>query len=804
MAVVCSKNTTPSFEVFQSSGFLDPNQQTSNIVTDAYAAFDEIADVVSKLGSLQNNFAIGEAPTESTYSPPVVPESREFSFSEPAEPTISAIPAILPYEPPDVPTLLDEGNYADPAPPVSAEFTAPTFVSPPTPDFADLTFTDPTAPSAVQIAEPSPFVMPTAPTFDETITLDLSGGPGAAPVYDLDAAPAVTMPEMPAAPTISEPAVPVISGLDIPEFEDLEPITLSVDLPTPDLPDITDTLDYTNELWTSANVDDMAEHMARVRGGDFAIGEDIFRQIFNRAMVQVRRESVAQERQGRRAWGRLGWDIPGGVALAAEREAAENVSRANSFHAMETAIKEATQKNDDFWKSIELGAQLEALYAEAHKAYQDRALRYAVAVIDASVAILNAYIARYNAQVAAARVAIEEARVQLESQRITLEQYRLRIEAAIARGESQKLELELYKAQWEGIDAAVRVYATQIEAVKANLDAQRILLESHNLNIQGYATRVDAWAKEWEGQRVKIQGEGLRVQQFDSYVRAYAADIQGFSAEVQGESARIGTGAEIMRAKVENAKLAQEQYRTEWQGVQAKIDALSRTIDADARVYESLSRNEQARVSSLVEIERVRQQAAAVDVDRFKAEWDGVVAMVEARTNINDSRVKLYEGLVRGAIAHVEGSARSAEVTAQAALADIQRYSAHWGGISSMAQATAAFVQADAALYRAQVDGAQTASTVGIENARLQLQWNQANQAGDIEEARLAVQQITDAARLAETAQIALGQIYAQLLAASWSSMSYSESVSKGLSYSISDRNSYSCSYATSTVAGAP
>jgi hypothetical protein len=121
-----------------------------------------------------------------------------------------------------------------------------------------------------------------------------------------------------------------------------------------------------------------------------------------------------------------------------------------------------------------------------------------------------------------------------------------------------------------------------------------------------------------------------------------------------------------------------------------------------------------------------------------------------------------------------------------------------------MAQATAAFVQADAALYRAQVDGAQTASTVGIENARLQLQWNQANQAGDIEEARLAVQQITDAARLAETAQIALGQIYAQLLAASWSSMSYSESVSKGLSYSISDRNSYSCSYATSTVVGAP
>ena len=267
---------------------------------------------------------------------------------------------------------------------------------------------------------------------------------------------------MPIKPTYVVPEVPTLSGITVPEFGGIQDIDTTVPLPDTTFPDLDTGLEYTNALWTSANLDDMASHMSRVRAGDFAINATIWGQVFDRAMSQIRREARTREREGRRAWSRLGWMMPGGVALAQQELAAHDINESATAKALEVAVQETVQKNEDFWKAITQGAQLEGLYREAWDQYHERGLRFAIAVQNAGVAVYNALVAKYQVQVAAAQVTIESKRLMLENERLKLEQFKAEIEAEIAKGEIDKLRMQLYIAQWDGVKAAIEVYATEV------------------------------------------------------------------------------------------------------------------------------------------------------------------------------------------------------------------------------------------------------------------------------------------------------------------------------------------------------
>ena len=146
----------------------------------------------------------------------------------------------------------------------------------------------------------------------------------------------------------------------------------------------TDTLtdfscDFTEVMWSSAYVQEMRDRLAEIRAGDFAISADIWAQIFDRATRQVRREALTREREGNIAWARLGWDMPGGVALGAQELAAQNINEAASAAALEQAVQESLQKEDQFQKAVVQGKELESLMAEVHSKFYDRQVQCSVA-----------------------------------------------------------------------------------------------------------------------------------------------------------------------------------------------------------------------------------------------------------------------------------------------------------------------------------------------------------------------------------------------------------------------------------------
>jgi hypothetical protein len=103
-------------------------------------------------------------------------------------------------------------------------------------------------------------------------------------------------------------------------------------------------------------------------------------------------------------------------------------------------------------------------------------------------------------------------------------------------------------------------------------------------------------------------------------------------------------------------------------------------------------------------------------------------------------------------------------------------------------------ITADATIYKAKSDGALANVTASVEAGRFKVQEAELNLRAQVESARLSVTQLSDSKRLAETAQAALGNIYAQLLASTYSSYSISQSTSysagKSMAYNTSRSSS--------------
>ena len=619
MTLVCTRNAPPEGLGAVSYG-LDPTAISGQWVEEARNAFAQLADSLSILGTLSYNFTIASPGTVAPYASPQPPTELSYAYDTPEDPFQETITA------------------------------------------------------------PPPFAIGTAPTFSETLVIDESGQPGAAPEPTFGDAPLVVMPEFPDDVSYTVPSVPTIDGIIIPNFLPIESVDPSITIPTFTVEDLSNQLTYTNNLWTSTDLDDMRSHMDRVRNGDFSITAIIWQQIFDRASMQLRKEAITRERAARRQWSKNGWMMPGGIALAGAQQAAQDINESTAMKALEVAVQEAVQKDEQFWKSMSQGVSIESLYNKAHAEYYERGLRFAIALQDAYLAIYQALIAKFNAEIAAAQMQIESKRLEIDNQRLKLEENKLVIEAALARGEADKLELQLYIAQWEGIKAAVDVYKAEVEAVKVNVDAQRANLEAHGLNIQQYKTLVDAWATEWQGYESKMKGEEAKAAVFDSLVKAYSARVAAYSAEIGGEEARVKSATEF-------AKLQQDTNRYE--------------------------------------------------LERFKTEWDA---------------------------------------------------------ISSKLDATARQAQANASVFSSQVQGAVAKTNADVQIAGYNLDVAKVNQVGAIEAAKLSVAQLLEQAKLSQEAELALGNIYAQLVSATYSTINYSESRSNGMSYNYSDANSWVCS----------
>jgi hypothetical protein len=316
---------------------------------------------------------------------------------------------------------------------------------------------------------------------------------------------------------------------------------LGVSVQAPSFPGISNQFNFVEEEYSSLTRDTLKQEISRVLGGDLGVPAFVWQAGWAKAVAQLQRQAQARKRAARRNWSKLGWEMPGGLALAETEQAEMDVNQAISEQVLEKTLQEQLQKREDFWEAVKQGQVLEQQLFTEWNSYQERQLKAAVAYQEASISTYNALVAEYNAvlQYAQAQTAVKE--LALRGAVTRLEERKLELERARVSGEIDSRRLQQYESEWGGVRAEAEVYSQELRGVEVDLQAQRALIEAYGERVKANQTIIQAWGQEWQGYGTKIEAERLKLGVEDIYSKVFDSETKAFEAAVQAAAAAADT-----------------------------------------------------------------------------------------------------------------------------------------------------------------------------------------------------------------------------------------------------------------------
>lgn len=276
-------------------------------------------------------------------------------------------------------------------------------------------------------------------------------------------------------------------------------------------------------------------------------------------------------------------------------------------------------------------------------------------------------------------------------------------------------------------DSLVRLYGMAVDAFKAKLDLYRADVSVFESLIRASLADVELYKAEIEAERSKLQIDESKVRLYQAQIDAQSSAVSTWSKRVDGIVAVAGL-----------EKLKLEAFRAQVDAFQAETQAKSE----EWRAYSAAWAGQEAKVKAGLATAQVYQaqiDAARANLAAQQTKINAQAEAVKAQLGIYTADTQAFGDIVRADAIRVQS-----QVAAQESL--FKAYQ-----IGSQAQIAQANVQAEQ--YRAQ---AQVA--LGLFDARTRVV---------IEEARLLVQSMDNAARVA----LAAGSVYGQMAGASLAGM---------------------------------
>jgi hypothetical protein len=538
---------------------------------------------------------------------------------------------------------------------------------------------------------------------------DYSGEPGAFAGSEMPDAPTLTNvtmptysgPDDPTAPELSAITIPTIRDVTLPEFDGI-----SVTQET--LPTLTGGLSYTDPGYDDAQLDELRTEISRVLNGGVGIPAHLWDAVWDKASVQIVREGVARERQGRQAWAKLGWNMPGGIALAQQEQAAHDINQQLSEKAREQAIQRATMEREDFWQAVQHGVAFQKLLTDLYNATQERQLRAQVAMVEAMVNIYNANVARYNTNLQRAQAEIAVKELELRGALAQLDVDKGKMEGAKVEAEVQSQVVQTYTAEWEGVRAAVAKYQAMVEAKQAELDTQRLRVQTYGEEVKARAVEVDAWAKEWDGYVAKIEGQKAKAQVYEAEARVFSERMKGFGISSDAEKSRVDAQVRSEQLQLEKSRTEIENFRAKWTGLEASLNAELKAIDSRVQAYGSEVQAKASEAQTRIEGEKLKVGVYDSEVRGYGAEIQGVGTRAQAIAQLYGAEADRYRADTQGAMAEVDASSKKTQAEAQAIDAKARAYTAAVDGERARTEAAGRVAAAEAQRYQAEAQVERT------------------------------------------------------------------------------------------------
>ncbi|WP_282265631.1 hypothetical protein [Stenotrophomonas sp. PS02298] len=529
---------------------LPPNSGAYNLVGDAHTKFTNKGDELYKLvvDGLTDMDDVGISPIEFNVNFDF--EGQLTPFTRPLAPTLdaAAFEMRLPAEVALPPVFVPGAVEGAPAPEFTAEMPTLSFGARPTrPDIVAPRMPD----------DPEPLVMPVAPD---------------APLPQL--------------PTFEQLNLPTLPDIDLPEFNGQLPQLVE--------PPFDDNWTFQPEAYVSRLKDQLFGTIERMLQSKPALPEVIEAAIFQKGRSRQEVETGREVEQAITEFGSRGWNVPNGTLTAQVREIRQRGQDRIADFNREAVIKQYEETLQNLRLALAQGAALEGVYINLHVEEQRFALEAARFAREATMTVLQYRLSVYQTRMQGYQIEAQVMRDRIQAELAKVEIFKAQLDGERLRGEVNEQRVRLYAEQIRAVGLMADFYRTQVEAVKAKADVQRLVFDRYKTAVDGFDSRWKAHVSEWQGYIASVEGEGKR------------ADIYRTQMDVQ--SKRVDAWATSENLKLEHERLRTQQFGQQlsaWQALIAKreselsaersrLAAVSSLVDAKARLYSASASVEQA------------------------------------------------------------------------------------------------------------------------------------------------------------------------------------------------------------------
>jgi len=395
---------------------------------------------------------------------------------------------------------------------------------------------------------PSSPSFPAVPTIEDNFVMP-----------DVPSKPDVTMPDK---PTLREHVIPDFQGdISIPQFTSTLP---DVDLPLIEEADVRALFgemvgNYAPQI---SEIKDLL--LLRITEGGTGLPVDVEAQIWNRNLE--RDEQALQDSVDAAAaqWAKMGFTLPDGALADSLASLNNEYINKRLDTSRDIAIKQAELEQANINTALQLVASIEEAFNNVMAQYANVSVNAMKTAADVSVSLYNSHVTYYN---------------------LLTDMYNAKANVYSTLVNARLADVEVYKAQVEGVGLAIKADESKIDIYVAEISAESEKLKAYETELRGIMAQIEA-TKAW------LDVGKTRMELFATETRAlndrFAGQIDGFKSEVfawstEGEQnvkekdISLRAQATSIEACIKEAELVLKSYEWRTQLEVQKMESLANT-----------------------------------------------------------------------------------------------------------------------------------------------------------------------------------------------------------------------------------
>lgn len=413
----------------------------------------------------------------------------------------------------------------------------------------------------------------------------------------------VIIPPVPEMGDIPEPLIKAINipsmvPIEYPEFNAQAPSLSNIAVPQ-------NSFSWSEEDYDSAILQATQARVAEFLAGGVGIPDYVWEAIWNagseredanaqQAVTEITEQSAS-----------MGFDEPTGQQNARIDAALLSAQKAKNAYSRELVIQQAQHEIENLKYAVAQGQALEAMIGGWYQQRMTRALDAAKYGVQANIEIFNAQIGLFNAQLQLYGTHIQLYQTELQTEQFKLEEYKTRLESAKILGELNIQEVQIYSARIEAFATTVSAFESTIKALSLGIEVDKTRMEAYKTEVSAFAELVRAKTAEYQGYKAQWDGEIAKTNVFESQVKSYATKMDGYKTEVDAISTEKDILLKINDEEFKKFASALEGYNTNVASNVQELEAKSKEFTSQLASYNQLTDNEKARVSSLIESNKI-------------------------------------------------------------------------------------------------------------------------------------------------------------------------------------------------------